>query len=414
MNQNIIQDKMYLECGKIDNFFNLPYKRQLKEYFMNDCLKYYGKDLVRYENLDRYASLERIEYKLKFSGKSFFLKQKNTAKFLYDKEKKKILYNNYDRNMLLRDLCILPRFDWIKQEYDKNHIHPIVFSGAVVRDILLGKLTNCEDIVKQYVKSLHVKNVNWKSYIRYLYKLHYPSLILQWLDKATTDINAAMEYIAESDFSMQRQFHDIVFQALALNKKINPKWSVKRMDEEHIKMTRELMQSDIEEKEQIPIHENYPEFSYPCKLLNTEREVFQEGKEMHHCIYTNYWNKIKQKKYLGISFSEPERFTLGLRVSENGYVFDQAYLKYDNKISQESQDMINVFLNDPNVQVQLNKLEYNYIPTEIQNEIRHEEMEYDIRREVMLEPEDDDFDDNDENWIESILIAKNNRSCLIS
>ena len=166
----------------------------------------YGKELVRYQNLDRYASLEHIDYRLKFSGKSFFLKQNNTAKFLYDKEKKKIIYNNYNRDMLLEDLCRLPYFDWLNHGKDKENIHPTVLSGAVVRDILLGKLTNCEDIVKQYIKSLHVKNVNWKTYIYYLNHLRYPSLILQWLEKATTDLNAAMEYLSKSDSIRKRLF----------------------------------------------------------------------------------------------------------------------------------------------------------------------------------------------------------------
>lgn len=393
----IIETKQW-ENGNVDSFFNLPYEKQLRTYFTNG--DFCGKELVRYENLERYASLEHIEYKLKFSGKSFFLKQKNTAKFLYDKVKRRIIYNNYRRDILLRDLCYLPRFDWLEQEYQKNNINSTVMSNAVVRDILLGKLTNCEDIVKQYIKSLHVKNISWKTYVNYLNIIWYPSLSLQWLEKATTDTNVAMEYITNSDSDRVRLFRDMINQALALNKKINPKWSEKRMGEEHTKMTRELMQLEIEEKEQTPIHENCPEFKYPCKILNSEQDVFFEGKCMHHCIYTNYWNRINQKRYLGISFTEPERFTLGLRASEDGYVFDQAYLKYDKKISQESKDMIDTFLNDPDVQEQLNKLELNYKS----GEEKAHEITHVARREPEREPEQN-IDETDEDWVNSILRA---------
>ena len=387
MNEINIKEKLKLDICKVDTFFSLPYESQLKKYFLNDYLHNYGKELVRYQNLDRYASLEHIDYKLKFSGKAFFLKQNNTAKFLYDKEKKKIIYNNYNRDMLLDDLCRLPHFDWLKHGRDIGNIHATVLSGAVVRDILLGKLTNCEYIVKQYIKSLHVKNINWKTYISYLNHLYYPALTLKWLDYATTDPNAAMEYLSKSDNSRKRLFRDMINQALALGKKINPKWSEKRMDEEHTKMTREIMQAEIKEKKQIPVHKDCPMFKYPCKILNTERDVFDEGLEMHHCIYTNYWNRIRDKRYLGIAFTQPERFTLGLRASENGYEFDQAYLKYDKMISEESQLMIDTFLNDSDVMSQLNNLEHN--------------CEKKINRQ--LDNENVNIEAEDEEWVNSII-----------
>ena len=127
------------------------------------------------------------------------------------------------------------------------------------------------------------------------------------------------------------------------------------MDEEHTNMTHLLMKKEIDHKEQIPIYKECPVFDYPCHILNTEQEVFQEGLDMHHCIYTCYWKRIKNKEYLGLSFYEPERFTLGLKRTNGKFEFDQAYLIYDKEIGQASIDMINKFLNDDVVVEQITK-----------------------------------------------------------
>ena len=62
------------------------------------------------------------------------------------------------------------------------------------------------------------------------------------------------------------------------------------------------MKMEIDDKEKTPVYNECPTFDYPCHILNTEQEVFQEGLDMHHCIYTCYWKRIKNKEYLGLSF----------------------------------------------------------------------------------------------------------------
>lgn len=118
-------------------------------------------------------------------------------------------------------------------------------------------------------------------------------------------------------------------------------------------MTRELMRKDLEKKKQVDIYGECPQFDYPCKLLTSEREVFTEGMEMHHCVYTCYWNKIETRRYLAFSFNATERFTLGLKLTEDGWTYDQAYLKYDEQISEESKTLIEQFLSDSNVSTTL-------------------------------------------------------------
>ena len=254
------------------------------------------------------------------------------------------------RNQARRAKTMLPRFDWIKNEYEKKHIHGKVLSNSVVRDILAGKLTNVEIVVKTYLKTLHLKDIDWKVYVKYLST--FDNVPVYWLKACTTDVNEAMKKIIEGQ---PYHFKDMVKQALSLGRTINPKWSEKRMDEEHTNMTHLLMKKEIDHKEQIPIYKECPVFDYPCHILNTEKEVFEEGLDMHHCIYTNYWSRIKNKNYIGLSFMEPERFTLGLKRTNGKFEFDQAYLIYDKEIGQASIDMINKFLNDDVVVEQITK-----------------------------------------------------------
>ena len=113
------------------------------------------------------------------------------------------------------------------------------------------------------------------------------------------------------------------------------------------------MKEDLEKKEQVDIYGECPQFDYPCKLLSTEREVFTEGMEMHHCVYTNYWHRIKEHKYLAFSFEAAERFTPGLKLTDNGWELDQAYCKYDKQINENSKVLIEQFLADPVVKNKL-------------------------------------------------------------
>ena len=116
------------------------------------------------------------------------------------------------------------------------------------------------------------------------------------------------------------------------------------------------MKKDLESKEQVNLYGESPHFDYPCKLLSTESEVFMEGFEMHHCVYTCYWNRIKERTYLAFAFHAPERFTHGLELKDGEWVYNQAYLKYDKQISEESKALVEKFLGESKVKETLKGL----------------------------------------------------------
>lgn len=114
-----VKEEVITKEEEIEEFMNLPYDEQLRVYFQKGSRPM--KRIVRYENSEKYLSLESVVGEVEFTGTKFFVKHSIGNKFLYKKENKKT-FSRYDRDMLLRDLILFPRFDWIKNEYEKKHI----------------------------------------------------------------------------------------------------------------------------------------------------------------------------------------------------------------------------------------------------------------------------------------------------
>ena len=360
-------NEIKIQDGRLDEFFRKSPKAQRFCYFYK---RDYGKDVfLRLTETEKNVILSLKEKSIAFSGDHFFISGKELGVFNYNKMEKRVKCNTFNKPEVLRALIEFPQFDWLKDARDRKYVSDTMFCNSIVRDILLGKLTNAEGIVKKYLALNKIKGVNWKTFAIYSTQLYsYQQYPIAWMQSHTTDTNAALMVMISGQVEIddikptaeQEEkstiFYDMLKEAMALNVKINPKWSLNRMKEEHQKMTEELMKKDFEGKEQVNLYGESPIFDYPCKLLCTEKEVFMEGYEMHHCIYTCYWNRIRGHKYLAFAFDAPERFTLGLKPIDGEWVCDQAYLKYDKQISEESKALIEKFLGDSTVKETLQGL----------------------------------------------------------
>ena len=150
---------------------------------------------------------------------------------------------------------------------------------------------------------------------------------------------------------------DAVDLALQLNKKVNFSWSENKFREINIQWSRELMRKDIEKRNPQDIYKN-KELIKDAKLLSSERDVFEEGMIMHHCVYTNYWGLIKSGKYIALHLNSTVNslgITLGVwvRYDSNNQdniisklVFDQAFYAYDKTLSTEDSQMCKDYLID--------------------------------------------------------------------
>lgn len=150
---------------------------------------------------------------------------------------------------------------------------------------------------------------------------------------------------------------DAVDLALQLNKKVNFNWSSNKFRDINVQWSRELMRKDIEKRNPKDIYKN-KELIKDAKLLSSERDVFEEGMIMHHCVYTNYWRLIESGKYVALhldSTVNSSGITLGVQVMYDynnkdniisKLVFDQAFYAYDKILSTEDSQMCKDYLID--------------------------------------------------------------------
>lgn len=168
-------------------------------------------------------------------------------------------------------------------------------------------------------------------------------------------LTSAFNYLGE--VAEKSLVADAVDLALQLNKKVNFSWSRNKFRDINVQWSRELMRKDIEKRNPQDIYKN-KELIKDAKLLSSERDVFEEGMIMHHCVYTNYWRLIESGKYVALhldSTINPSGITLGVQVMYDynnkdniisKLVFDQAFYAYDKILSTEDSQMCKDYLID--------------------------------------------------------------------
>ena len=118
-----------------------------------------------------------------------------------------------------------------------------------------------------------------------------------------------------------------------INEIVDFTWSDKRIREEHKRQINTLMSKEIEEKENIPIFDDVDKINTTeIKVINTEKDVFIEGSNMHHCLYTNYFKRIKNREYIAFHMTSPEDCTFSCRLYNGNLVLDQIYLSQDRRV----------------------------------------------------------------------------------
>ena len=173
----------------------------------------------------------------------------------------------------------------------------------------------------------------------------------EWLTRLTSVFNHIGEVVEKSLVA------DAVDLALQLNKKVNFSWSRNKFQDINVQWSRELMRKDIEKRNPQDIYKN-KELIKDAKLLSSERDVFEEGMIMHHCVYTNYWRLIESGKYVALHLNSTVNslgITLGVQVMYDynnkdniisKLVFDQAFYAYDKILSTEDSQMCKNYLID--------------------------------------------------------------------
>ena len=165
----------------------------------------------------------------------------------------------------------------------------------------------------------------------------------------TKDLHTSMKRImtdCKQDYSSQQRFYDLLHSAMKLDEVVDFSWSDKRIAEEHLRQTRQLMSEELAAKEHKPVYNTYLSNYDNIKLLNTEQEVYMEGMTMHHCLYTCYWSRIKSRQYIAFHMKSPEDCTFSVRIIDDKPYLDQIYLAYDRRVQDETKEIAMKFMLD--------------------------------------------------------------------
>lgn len=245
------------------------------------------------------------QFKIAQGKHSYFLrKTKKTGFTLNEKGKLQIWYGgNIKALPELMDIIKYYKQDWFMDYY----LH--FLTKGLLEKILTGKIHNPIGFFEAWLKAQHIKASPRLLYKAVEFKYNNISSaieikhILIKYSQVVAHVDQLLETIVADDYDARsRTFIDMMDQALILERIIDPKWSDKRIADEHQQYTKEIMELEITSMEDQPV--KIPQVFYDkinddnFTLLDTKKKIFMEGKLMKHCIYTNYWNSILNKKYL--------------------------------------------------------------------------------------------------------------------
>jgi hypothetical protein len=97
-------------------------------------------------------------------------------------------------------------------------------------------------------------------------------------------------------------------------------------------------------------------------MLNNEREIYEEGLNMHHCIHSCYFNRIKNREYIAFHMTFPEDCTFGVKIASGEIILDQIYLKYDRHVQDKTRQVALDFIKKHSKQ--LSKLLQSPVPVQ--------------------------------------------------
>lgn len=240
----------------------------------------------------------------------------------------------------------------IHKELSDSMLSVLLRNKAVLKKIFTQKITNTHQAVETYFQSSwKIKGVDYELLKKWTARHIYPDINLASLRDFTTSVGGSIRFLLCENHSGEdkNMFVDLIRDAQVLDIRINPRWSRKRMLQEHTLNTEKIMLASECALSDDLIHEGIDpvieEETLGGHILNSERETFSEGSFMHHCVFTHYFGKMKSKHYISISIDYPERCTVGIdRNGDTGVPeIHQVYGKYNHSIKENTRTIIDSF-----------------------------------------------------------------------
>jgi hypothetical protein len=315
---------------------------------------------------DGFTYYTHTTFKVKKSKNGYY--RQNSQKYGFTLDQKGKLSVWYGKN-IFEIPGIHAIFNHMNLNWFNVKLIPYVTKG-IAEKMLTGKISNNTDLLKAYIKVMRL-NCSPKLLHSVIEGGHYSKPLLLQMISVAKDQNHFLEFClneASSDEIRLNYFiTDLVKQAQILGRQIDYMWSSKRMQEEHTKWTKEIMDVEVNDMKDVVSKTSVKFSEFKCdgfKLLTTKKEIYTEGKVMNHCIYTNYWSSVQNGNYLVYQVDWfGERATLGCYMSDEKITVNQCYRHSNRAISSGLTDLINtIFINSINRWAKENKIINQTLP----------------------------------------------------
>lgn len=161
----------------------------------------------------------------------------------------------------------------------------------------------------------------------------------KWDDIVTYSDNPKL-FLERAKMPENDELRDLLYQAKKLNRIVKTSWSSRRIHDEHMKWTEEIHQLKTRNCSTEPIWEKSVKLPKGVILLNSEKEIANEGSSMHHCIYANYCGHLKNKRMIAFHvINENGDFTCSFRLRDNQIEFDQAYKAWNKRLTNDEMEI---------------------------------------------------------------------------
>lgn len=259
-------------------------------------------NVIRFEYICLYAMVTYESEFLKTTQKSFLVINYDTKK-VFLKNKNDLFSHSSLPNK--KDILKILKIDW----FTTKNIYFGAISDKVFSLMLLGKITNQQQLLKKVFFN-KIKNAVPQ------FPMLYDSIINSKLSNSISFSKALKVAISQENFIINltnlnllslnniQLIDDIINQAFLLRKKINFSWSMRRFNEEHLLMTKQINSIELLNTENIivdyktiPIIIDNKDFTF--NLLDSTHKMYFEGKYMNHCINgSGYIRKLTRKTHL--------------------------------------------------------------------------------------------------------------------
>ena len=230
--------------------------------------------------------------------------------------------------------------DWASNLYDKSGsmVRYIIRSKSILYRIINGSITSDEGFYKAVAKYYFRIKMSWKvlrDYFKANIGIGIPSLYD--IKDFTTNCELFIEEFISSDDNKRAIMRDVLGMAIIEDSLVNPKWSYKRLTQEHAKQIMRANRFEAEKlsDESIYSHEALEELNMlGINVLNSERNTFFKAQDFGNCVYRCYWNAISKYDYIAfICEIEGHDVMVGVKTNDNDLVIDQAFMRYNAVLS---------------------------------------------------------------------------------